>query len=354
MSHSSPRSTWLRRTLFALASVFFLSTRAQAAFLGLAWDPNPEADVAGYILFYGTTSGSYSTSVDVGNTTTWNTDTLTEGQPYFFAVLAYDTNGRRSPLSTEITARPFTAARMHTPTPGSTLTGASASFQWSAGSGVSQYRLSVGTAFGGTTTFDQTVTGTTATVSGLPASGTVFVRLWSLIGSTWHFTDYTYATATATKPTLRVTTYLSDRLWTSMVNGWGPVERDRSNGEDGAGDGRTLTLNGVTFAKGLGAHSASGSASEVRYALGGRCSAVTAVVGVDDEIGAGGSVVFQVWADGVKKYDSGVMTATTANATVHADVTGAAELALVMTDAGDGFEADHGDWAQAQVTCTTK
>ena len=29
--------------------------------------------------------------------------------------------------------------------------------------------------------------------------------------------------------------YLSDRTWTSMANGWGPVEKDRSNGEAGAG-----------------------------------------------------------------------------------------------------------------------
>ncbi len=43
-------------------------------------------------------------------------------------------------------------------------------------------------------------------------------------------------------------------------------------------------------------------------ALGGACSVFTAVVGLDDEVGANGSVVFQVWTDGVKRYDSGVMT----------------------------------------------
>src|SRR5207247_1662349 len=46
--------------------------------------------------------------------------------------------------------------------------------------------------------------------------------------------------------------YLSDLTWTSMTNGWGPVERDQSNGESGTGDGSTLTLNGTTYAKGLG------------------------------------------------------------------------------------------------------
>src|SRR5207237_118983 len=47
--------------------------------------------------------------------------------------------------------------------------------------------------------------------------------------------------------------YLSDLTWTSMTNGWGPVERDHSNGETGATDGGPLVLNGVTYAKGLGA-----------------------------------------------------------------------------------------------------
>src|SRR5687768_9983760 len=86
-------------------------------------------------------------------------------------------------------------------------------------------------------------------------------------------------------------TYVSDRAWASATNGWGPVEIDRSNGEAVAGDGRTLTLNGTTHAKGLGTH----VASDIRYALGGTCSQFTAVVGIDDEVGANGSVTFQVW-----------------------------------------------------------
>ena len=32
-------------------------------------------------------------------------------------------------------------------------------------------------------------------------------------------------------------TYLSDRAWTTVENGWGPVEKDRSNGETAADDG---------------------------------------------------------------------------------------------------------------------
>ena len=35
--------------------------------------------------------------------------------------------------------------------------------------------------------------------------------------------------------------YLSDLFWTSMTNGWGPVERDRSNGEVGHGRWRAAS-----------------------------------------------------------------------------------------------------------------
>src|SRR4030095_6410355 len=48
--------------------------------------------------------------------------------------------------------------------------------------------------------------------------------------------------------------YLSDLPMLRAKNGWGPIERDKSNGEQAAGDGRTITLNGSTYAKGLGVH----------------------------------------------------------------------------------------------------
>ena len=84
------------------------------------------------------------------------------------------------------------------------------------------------------------------------------------------------------------TVAVSDLPFLSATNGWGPVERDKSNGEQAAGDGKTITLQGVTFAKGLGTN----SISDVEVYLGGHCSSFTATVGVDDEQGSGGSVTF--------------------------------------------------------------
>jgi hypothetical protein len=145
------------------------------------------------------------------------------------------------------------------------------------------------------------------------------------------------------------TTSLTDRVWTSATNGYGPVEVNKSNGESGAGDGSTLAIEGVAHAKGLGVH----ANSDVRYALVGSCSLFTTVVGVDDEVGGNGSMVFQVWTDGVKKYDSGLMTGAMAGKNVSVDVSGATQLALIATDAGNGVDYDHGDWATPELTCSS-
>ena len=77
---------------------------------------------------------------------------------------------------------------------------------------------------------------------------------------------------------------VSDLPFISATNGWGPVERDTSNGEQASGDGHPITINGTTFAKGLGTN----SVSDVKIYLGGHCTSFTASVGVDDETkGAG-------------------------------------------------------------------
>jgi hypothetical protein len=139
--------------------------------------------------------------------------------------------------------------------------------------------------------------------------------------------------------------YLSDMSWSSMTNGWGPVEKDKSNGEDLSGDGLTLTLNGVTYAKGLGTH----ANSDITYNLGGAYTTFISDVGVDDESGSGGSVVFQVYADGTKIYDSGLMRGTTATKSINVSVAGKQQLRLMVTNGGDGANDDHGDWAGARL-----
>ena len=144
------------------------------------------------------------------------------------------------------------------------------------------------------------------------------------------------------------TRYLSDEGWTWMENGWGPAERNRSNGESSANDGQQMTIDGLTYAKGLGVH----PRSDLRWNLGGQCGVFSAVVGIDDETGSRGSVGFEVYVDGALRYASGTVTSATPAQSVWVDVGGATELALVVTDGGDSDAYDHADWGDAKVMCS--
>jgi hypothetical protein len=194
------------------------------------------------------------------------------------------------------------------------------------------------------------IAGKSISVDVAGASQLALITLDSGDGSNYDHGDWAnpQLTCTTSTPTT-TTTSLTDRAWTSATNNYGPVEVNRSNGEDGSGDGATITLNGMTYARGLGIH----AAADVRYALGGTCSTFTAIVGVDDEVGANGSVVFQVWTDGVKRYDSGVLTGADPGKNLSVDISGASQLALIASDAGDGSNYDHGDWANPQLTCSS-
>ncbi len=140
---------------------------------------------------------------------------------------------------------------------------------------------------------------------------------------------------------------VSDLPFLSASNGWGPVERDTSNGEQAAGDGRPISINGVHYAKGLGTN----SVSDVQIYLGGKCSHFTSDVGVDDETNGGGSVTFSVAADGKTLATSPTLHGKQAAGHLDVSVAGAQVLDLVVGDGGDGNGLDHGDWAGPVLTC---
>ncbi|MFC0597571.1 NPCBM/NEW2 domain-containing protein [Streptomyces palmae] len=143
------------------------------------------------------------------------------------------------------------------------------------------------------------------------------------------------------------TTLISDLTPLATTNGWGPVEKDRSNGEAKAGDGKAITIGGETWDKGLGVH----AASSVEYYTAGRCERFTARVGLDDEAGVRGTAAFEIWADGERKAATGVLTNLQGAQELTADVSGARTVRLVVTDGGDGKDYDHADWADPRITC---
>jgi len=163
--------------------------------------------------------------------------------------------------------------------------------------------------------------------------------------------DYTAETTAAlalVEPVPAGRSYLSDVSWVGAENAWGPVERDTSNGESSAGDGRPMTIGGVSYAKGLGAH----ATSEITYFTDRSCTELTATVGIDDEVGDRGSVTFEVWGDGERLAATDVVRGADAAQTLAADVSGAEVVELRVTEAGDGNTYDHADWADATIDCS--
>jgi alpha-galactosidase len=164
---------------------------------------------------------------------------------------------------------------------------------------------------------------TNSFTTNVPADGTVMLRV------------------VGTAPVLPTfgTNYLTDLQPAYAYTGSGTIIANKSIG------GNTITLNGATYTNGIGVNSYSG----LEYRLGGIATLFQADIGVDDEVGTNGSVVFQVFADGLKVFDSGIMTGGASHQTINLDVTGVKRLTLGVNDANDGNSSDHADWAGASV-----
>ncbi|WP_411135965.1 NPCBM/NEW2 domain-containing protein [Streptomyces sp. C10] len=143
------------------------------------------------------------------------------------------------------------------------------------------------------------------------------------------------------KPSPAQTTALGARPWSSNTSGFAPARPNSSI------DGHPLTIQGTSYSQGLGAH----ANSEITYSLGGSCTALSVDVGLDDEVGANGSVVFQIYRDGTKVADSGLMTVDQPAKHLTADLTDGTQLRLVVTDGGNGNDSDHADWGNPVLTC---
>jgi hypothetical protein len=99
------------------------------------------------------------------------------------------------------------AAQMITPTNGTTFASSPVTFTWSSGTGVSQYAMWMGSAWGDYDLYAAAL-GTNLTQQvPVPLDGNgVYVRLWSLIGGVWDRVDYEYGTAYSSGKTKAVMT----------------------------------------------------------------------------------------------------------------------------------------------------
>jgi len=139
--------------------------------------------------------------------------------------------------------------------------------------------------------------------------------------------------------------YISDIPYESGTTGWGSIGIDKSV------DGNPLTLLGEDgqpkqYAKGLGVH----ANSEIVYNVEDYYfKYFEAYVGVDLENASGPrTVIFRVYKDDELVFDSGVMNANTPEKYIKVDIEGAKKVKLVVNDAGDNINGDHGDWCDAK------
>jgi hypothetical protein len=102
---------------FSIAQLFFCPSLGHAMNVTLGWEPNTESHLAGYKVYYDTNSGTpYApaledradnypdgTPIVVDKSVSEITLTgLTDGKVYYFAVTAFDDEGRESTFSNEV------------------------------------------------------------------------------------------------------------------------------------------------------------------------------------------------------------------------------------------------------------
>jgi hypothetical protein len=122
----------------------------------------------------------------------------------------------------------------------------------------------------------------------------------------------------------------------SVTHGWGKLEKNKSVW------GKPMVIAGRRFFRGLGIS----SPARIVYALDGKYRRFQTWAGADAATWP--TITFEVRVDGVKKWESGLMTRDLPAAWVDLDVSGAKKLELIVGDAGD-INGDHADWAEARL-----
>jgi hypothetical protein len=109
--------------------------------------------------------------------------------------------------------------------------------------------------------------------------------------------------------------------------------------------GKPLKIRGRRFKKGLGCH----AKSEIIYKLNPEdgWKIFTAYVGIDDNSAPVGTVEFKVYVDGKIAARTGKITMKNQAIPIWADVDGAKELKLIISDCNDGINGDIADWGDA-------
>ena len=205
------RSSCSTKYFFALTIphliLFMTASSINAASVSLSWNANSESDLAGYKIYQRKLpSTNYGFPIFTGlpsnpNSPQITITNLTEGETYGFIGTAFDTSGNESSPTPE---KQITISNgggsstfpppMSSPAPGSTLTTSTVTFTGGHSSQDLAHWLYVGTSVGAKNLHDSGDMGTghSRTVSGLPTTGTIYVRWYSKNGSGWQAQDHTF------------------------------------------------------------------------------------------------------------------------------------------------------------------
>jgi hypothetical protein len=113
------RDRWVSGVAFLMISLSMLVAPALAGTMSVTWDPVESA--TGYRAYYGTSTGQYSYSINVGNTTYATLQGLNDCTTYYVAVKAYNTGGESVDFSDELTG--WSRPEINSSSPGSVQQG---------------------------------------------------------------------------------------------------------------------------------------------------------------------------------------------------------------------------------------
>ncbi len=127
----------------------------------------------------------------------------------------------------------------------------------------------------------------------------------------------------------------------AVEQSWGKAQKDQSV------TGEPLKIAGQPFANGVGTHANS------RFVIApGDSERFTAFVGINDQKAGCGTAEFIITGDGKELWRSGIMKTGQPAQKVDLPIKNIRKLVLQVTDAGDGVNCDHADWAEAAFEYT--
>lgn len=127
----------------------------------------------------------------------------------------------------------------------------------------------------------------------------------------------------------------------AFTSGWKTAQVDHSV------TGLPLKIGSRLYARGIGVH----APSQASFTLDGQAQRFHAMVGINsDGHNEPGSAEFLVYGDRRLLWRSGILHGGDAAKEVEVSLAGLKTLRLELTDGGDGFNSDHGNWADATIT----